>query len=1720
MLNISLRTRLTLLVLIALLPVFGLVTYISIRDQQQTLIRASENLLVVTKLAALSEERMTEGARQLLEAIASAPSVRGQNLSLCIEFFRNLRGKQPAYTNLAVIDLDGNLACTAVDVVGSRHFGDRQYFKDVLATKTFVIGEYLMGRATGRAVITFATPLYDNENTLKGVAFAAMDLEKRALAGEIAVPPHVSLMITDRHGTVIGADRSQRGPIGKPYPDPALYKAMKSRPTEVFEALDADGHERLYALATINSGTIPGLYAIASIARDDVLAPVKLELMLELAILVLVAALGVWMARRMGNKTIVTPTLQLLQQVNDLAGADTIGPSQKAVPRDEMLGLFLAFKKMAKILKLREAERDSNERALRATQDRLLAAQRIGRIGNWEFNIVTNEVWWSNEIYNIFGVSPDTFAATYESFLARILPDDREHFESMISRVLAGDELLNVEHRVVTDAGEIRWIHGLGERHVGADGNPIKLSGTVQDITDRKRAEEILRASEERYRLLFERNPHPMWVFSRQSMRFLAVNDAAVQRYGYSVAEFLSMTIADLRRHEQHNALRELVRAESGPARHSGIWQHKKKDGSYIDVDITAHDLEFAGQQARLVLANDVTERVRQDRMASCEAEALGGILSGLPLKTVLEKIALGVEAIIPGAMASVLLMDSDGVHLRHGTGPSLPAAYNQAIDGVAIGPNVGSCGTAAYRREAVIADDIAIDPLWNDYRELAREHSLSACWSIPVLDALGTVLATFAIYYREPRSPKIEDLIVANRMAQIVGIAVERDQKDVALRSSETRFRSVFLDAATGIAVSTVDGQLLETNAAYCQMLGYTVDEIKGMNFLLLTYEDDRPRNLELIQELLSGKRENYVVEKRYLAKDGRIVWGRVSVSPQRNATGQIITIVAVTEDITKQKAVEEQLQRSQAFLSMASRIGQMGAWQIELPNLVMTWSDEVFAIHELSPRPWVDLDEGLNFYSTEARATLNKLFRDCVVNGVPYDVELPMVTAKGREIWVRVMGQAVRNAAGRTLRVQGALQDISAQKEADAREQALAGRLVSTLESISDGFVTIDRDWRYTFVNSQAERLMGLSRLDLLGKKIADVFPNQVNSVFRQQYQKAFDENLPVRFEEFYQPTGLWFAVNVYPSANGLAVYFRDITESREAQAQLRLLETAVSRLNDIVVITDAEPLDEPGPRIVYVNDAFICRTGYSREEVIGRSPRFLNGPKSQIDVLNNIRATMEKWQPVRAELINYTKAGEPFWMEMDMVPIANDTGSFTHWVSVERDITERKLAEEKIARTNRALQTLSQCNEALIRAATEHELLTQICEIAVQTGGYKMAWVGYAMNDEGKRIIPQAHAGYEAGYLNKMPFTWSEDDKFGRGPAGVTVRTGQAVVAPDFTTTANFSPWKEEALSRGYAGVITLPLKDKERFFGLFVLYTPEVREITADELHLMQELANDLAFGIIALQTRAERIRAQQEIESLNAELEERVRERTEQLEVANKELESFSYSISHDLRAPLRTIEGFSSAVMADFAPLLPPDGKRFLERIQSGALRMGLLIDDLLAFSQMSRQELRRQTCDTGNLVHEVLESLAQDYPAASSQVEIGDLPASYSDISLLRQVWVNLISNALKYSAKKEAPRVQIGCQLGAGAGDEGEQVFFVRDNGAGFDIAYIDKLFGVFQRLHTEKEFKGTGVGLAIVKRIVERHGGRVWAEGVEHEGATFYFTLPKERKVELKT
>jgi PAS domain S-box-containing protein len=250
-------------------------------------------------------------------------------------------------------------------------------------------------------------------------------------------------------------------------------------------------------------------------------------------------------------------------------------------------------------------------------------------------------------------------------------------------------------------------------------------------------------------------------------------------------------------------------------------------------------------------------------------------------------------------------------------------------------------------------------------------------------------------------------------------------------------------------------------------------------------------------------------------------------------------------------------------------------------------------------------------------------------------------------------------------------------------------------------------------------------------------------------------------------------------------------------------------------------------------------------------------------------------------------------------------------------------------------------------------------------------------------------------------------------------------------------------------------------------------------------------------------------AEQSLRTLNAELEQRVTLRTAQLEAANKDLEGFSYSVSHDLRAPIRAINGFCSLLTKDHQAQLDAEARRKVAVIKSEAERMASLIDDLLAFSRLGRKALQPAEIDMRDLASGAYQRLVNGQAQRPIEFRLGKLPRATADRSLLEQVWINLLSNAIKFSSKKDAPVVEVGAIT-----DEREYVYFVRDNGAGFDTRYQDKLFGVFQRLHHGDEFPGTGVGLALVHRIVTRHGGRVWADARLGEGATFHFTLPKEQ------
>jgi signal transduction histidine kinase len=309
----------------------------------------------------------------------------------------------------------------------------------------------------------------------------------------------------------------------------------------------------------------------------------------------------------------------------------------------------------------------------------------------------------------------------------------------------------------------------------------------------------------------------------------------------------------------------------------------------------------------------------------------------------------------------------------------------------------------------------------------------------------------------------------------------------------------------------------------------------------------------------------------------------------------------------------------------------------------------------------------------------------------------------------------------------------------------------------------------------------------------------------------------------------------------------------------------------------------------------------------------------------------------------------------------------------------------------------------------------------------------------------------------------------------------------------------------LSSRLQRIVSRPLQQLTRTTQLIAAkknYTLRAVKHSDDEIGILVDAFNSML----------EMIEAQnKEMEKLNAELEDRVTKRTTQLETANKELEAFSYSVSHDLRAPLRHASGYVDLLVKRCHSELSEKGKHYLDSIDDSVRQMGVLIDDLLQFSRTGRTELRQKDTDMNEVLEEVLASLRHDNPGRVIEWTVGEMPRVFGDEAMLRLVWTNLLSNAVKFTRTRKKAKIEIGARA-----ENGEHVFFVRDNGVGFDMQYAHKLFGVFQRLHSMEEFEGTGIGLANVRRIVLRHEGRTWAESVLDKGTTFYFTLPINKEV----
>ncbi len=356
---------------------------------------------------------------------------------------------------------------------------------------------------------------------------------------------------------------------------------------------------------------------------------------------------------------------------------------------------------------------------------------------------------------------------------------------------------------------------------------------------------------------------------------------------------------------------------------------------------------------------------------------------------------------------------------------------------------------------------------------------------------------------------------------------------------------------------------------------------------------------------------------------------------------------------------------------------------WVFEVPDRRMHWSSRLAALLGLTSDnqtgpAWTD---PLYFYAPESRQRMAAAIAACINSAHAFAEEVQIITARGNALWFRVTGEALGDVAGSVIRLQGVMQNLTDQKLAEHEALGITMRLSTTLGSIKEAFVTLDHMGCFSYVNREGEQLLQRMSDLLLGREIWQELTARQKGRLQTEIRAVLDTGQSIEFDDFYLGLNKWLELRAYPFEEGVALYLRDVTQARESQEQLLLLKTSISHLNDIVLITEVNAHAQIDHCIVFVNDAFERHTGFQRSEVLGKTPRLLQGPRTQRSELDRIRAALDQSRPVRAEIINYKKNGERFWIELDIVPVDHLGHGVTHWVSVARDITARKAAEDEI-------------------------------------------------------------------------------------------------------------------------------------------------------------------------------------------------------------------------------------------------------------------------------------------------------------------------------------------------------------------------------------------------------------------------------------------------------
>ncbi|MFC1848275.1 PAS domain S-box protein [Chloroflexota bacterium] len=907
---------------------------------------------------------------------------------------------------------------------------------------------------------------------------------------------------------------------------------------------------------------------------------------------------------------------------------------------------------------------------------------------------------------------------------------------------------------------------------------------------------------------------------------------------------------------------------------------------------------------------------------------------------------------------------------------------------------------------------------------------------------------------------------IVEGKKIEVIGIArdiTERKQVQVQLQRSEEYHRALTEHTMDAMVIINADGTIRYKSPSIEQVFGYKPEDDIGSSSFDFVHPDDLTEAANAFAQLIDDPASTMHYRIRARHADGS--WHTLEVVGKNLLDNPAVEgIVANFRDITEQNKAETELRESEErfrnvldnSIDMVYRLDlSTGKYDYMSPSSKdnLGYSPEEFQTFGLDNAATLIHEDDIEKLAANVISLMTGTKGDKVASSVEYRFK----HKESGYRWLSDNRSVIYDDANVPIAVVGTLRDITEQKIAEDELRIKENALENSLNAIAMS----DMDGKITYVNQACVQMWGNNnKEELLGQPYWKLLASD-DIVVAKEVVKAMSDGQSWEGEIVARvKDGTERHVHVLSGTvsdergNPIQTVssLMDITEKKRAEQALRESEERyrliAERVTDVIWSMNMDL------QYTYISPSIMPQRGYSVEEAMSQTMGDMMTPASlETAVKLYSKALSEENADKRdspssitVELEMNRRDGSTIWVETTLNILYDGNSLPVGIVGISRDITERKRAED---------------------ALRESE-------------------------EKFRRLVEDMQEGYCVLQGSRVVFANTRSaEMFGYTPEEVTGKTAQELLPPE--TVSELSKVRARRQS------------------GDAVPEQYEMALVSKDGTYHMAELgiriieyAGTPALSVV-IRDVTERKQAEEEIRRLNEELEQRVIERTTQLQAVNKELEAFAYSVSHDLRAPLRSIDGFSQILIEDCIDKLDEDGKDYLQRVRAASQRMGELIDDLLSLSRVTRGEMCHEKVDLSALAQTTCDSIRQTRPEREAEFIIAPGLVDRVDLRLLKAAFENLFGNAWKFTGKRESTRIEFGCFE-----DNEQTVYFIRDNGVGFDMAYADKLFGAFQRLHAPSDFEGTGIGLATVQRIIHRHGGNIWAESAIEQGTTFYFTL----------